>query len=415
MPTAPEHPPLPQHPPPPARYVSLDALRGFDMFWIIGGDLVVRALPKIHSSAFTDGLAAQMEHCEWAGFHFYDLIFPMFVFIVGASLVFSVTRMVERAGRAAAIKRIVFRSVVLFLLGVFYMGGVADGFKNVYLAGVLHRIAVAYFFTALIFCFWGCSESGGGPLSPWPAFVGLRRGKEGERENRRQSIEQAGHSATGVFAMILICVALLVGYWLLMTFVPVPGIGRPSLDVPGKNLAHYLDDLYLPGKKFEGTLLSTTAAVANCLLGVFAGLLLRNPGVSGQRKAYWFIGGGIASLALGFAWGQLFPIIKLLWTSSYVLVACGYSAILLGIFYQVVEIRGFQKWARPFIWVGMNPITIYMVGNVVVWRRLALRFVGGDIKAALGDYGELVIALVGLGLALGLANFLYRRKVFLRL
>src|SRR5215471_9064645 len=141
------------------RLVSVDALRGFDMFWIVGGDLVIRSLPAIHDSAFTRGMAAQMEHCPWAGFHFYDLIFPLFVFIVGVSLVFSISRMVERAGRFAAVKRIFIRSVILFLLGIFYMGGVADGFKNVYFAGVLHRIAVAYFFAALIFCFLGASSA----------------------------------------------------------------------------------------------------------------------------------------------------------------------------------------------------------------------------------------------------------------
>src|SRR5437763_1194857 len=135
------------------RIISVDALRGFDMFWIMGGDLLVRSLVKIHDSSLTRGLAAQMEHCEWAGFHFYDLIYPLFVFIVGVSLVFSISRLIEREGRAAAIKRIFFRSLILFLLGVFYMGGLANGFKNVYLVGVLHRIAVAYFFAALIFCF----------------------------------------------------------------------------------------------------------------------------------------------------------------------------------------------------------------------------------------------------------------------
>ena len=186
--------------------MSLDALRGFDMFWIVGGDYLVRSLPAIHDSAFTRGLAAQMEHCEWAGFHFYDLIFPLFVFVVGVSLVFSVGRMVQRAGRPAAIRRILIRSVVLFLLGVFYMGGVANGFKNVYLAGVLHRIAVAYCFTALICC-----------------FCRLR-------------------------VMLMICVRLLAVYWALMTLVPVPGIGAPTLAEPGRNLAHYLDELYLPGR-----------------------------------------------------------------------------------------------------------------------------------------------------------------------
>src|SRR4051812_42591998 len=161
------------------------------MFWIIGGDYLIRSLPNIQSSPFTRSLAAQMEHCEWAGFHFYDLIFPLFVFIAGVSLVFSVSRMLERDGRSATIRRILLRSVILFALGVFYMGGVGNGFQNVYFAGVLHRIAVAYFFAALIFCF--CS---------------LRN-------------------------MIVFCICLVVGYWALMTFVPVPGIGAPSLAEPG--------------------------------------------------------------------------------------------------------------------------------------------------------------------------------------
>ena len=355
------------------RLTSVDALRGFDMFWILGGDYLVRSLPKIHDSACTRGLAAQMEHCEWAGFHFYDLIFPLFVFIVGVSLVFSVTRTIERAGRRAALKRIAVRSALLFLLGIFYMGGVSKGFANVYLAGVLHRIAVAYFFAALIFC-----------------FLGLR-------------------------SMILVCGALLVGYWALMTFIPVPGLGVPSLDGPGRNLAHYLDELYLPGQKFEGTLLSTMAAVANCLLGVFAGLLLKDGRLSGQQKVFCLLGGGMASLLLGFAWATTFPIIKLLWTSSYVLVACGYGAILLGVFYQVIELWSFRQWAQPFVWMGMNAITIYLVAGLVNFHRLAGRFVGGDISTALGGYSDFVTALVSLLLAFWLVSFLYRKNVFLRL
>src|SRR5262245_9086633 len=88
----------------PSRLLSLDALRGFDMFWIMGGDMILRSLPKIHNSPFTQLLAGQMEHCEWAGFHFYDLIFPLFVFIVGVSLVFSLPRSLERLGWAATLK-----------------------------------------------------------------------------------------------------------------------------------------------------------------------------------------------------------------------------------------------------------------------------------------------------------------------
>jgi predicted acyltransferase len=171
----------------------------------------------------------------------------------------------------------------------------------------------------------------------------------------------------------------------------------------------------LPGQKFEGTLLSTLPAVANCLLGVFAGLLLQSEKAPPQRKVYWLLGSGVASLALGLAWAREFPIIKLLWTSTYVLVACGYSAILLGIFYQIIEVWQFRKWAQPFIWIGMNAITIYLVANLVSFRRLAGRFVGGDIRLLFGPYSDLLTSLVSLALVFWLVNFLYRRRVFLRL
>jgi predicted acyltransferase len=343
------------------------------MFWILGGDYLVRSLPKIHDGWVTQTLAAQVEHCEWAGLHFYDLIFPLFVFIVGVSAVFSLSRTIERSGRASALKRIAIRSLVLFLLGIFYMGGVSDGFKNVYLAGVLHRIAVSYFITGLIFCF-------------------LR-----------------------ARTMMVICAALLIGYWALMTFVPVPGVGAPTLSEPGKNLAHYLDALYLPGRKFEGTLLSTLAAVANCLLGVFVGLLFQTEAMPKQKKVYWMFGSGVLSLVLGLLWALQYPIIKLLWTSSYVLVACGFGAILLAGFFQVIELWGFRAWAVPFIWIGMNPLTLYLVVGVVNFHRLSLRFVGGDVQILLGRFGDFWAAVVTIAMVLWLARFLYRRGIFLRL
>jgi predicted acyltransferase len=352
--------------------VAVDALRGFDMFWIMGGDYVVRSFQKIDDSDLTRELANQMEHCSWAGFHFYDLIFPLFVFLAGVSITFSIPRMIDQSGKLTALKRIATRSIILFLLGIFYMGGVKNGFKNVYLAGVLHRIAVAYFFAAILFCFF--------------------RPK----------------------TLVAICLSLLVGYWALMSFVPVPDIGAPSYE-QGKNLAYYLDQRYLPGQKFEGTLLSTMSAVANCLLGLFAGLLLGNRTVPDQKKVYWLLGSGMLSLVVGFAWAQQFPIIKLLWTSTYVLVACGYSAILLGLFYQIIEIWKFRKWAQPFVWIGMNAITLYITASMVGFHTLGDRFVGGNVKAFLGNYHDFALSLVTLAMAFWFVHFLYRRKVFLRL
>lgn len=342
------------------------------MFWIVGGDILIRSLQRIHDSSFTRELAKQMEHCDWAGFHFYDLIFPMFVFIVGVAIPFSIPKLIEREGKGAAVKRILVRSAVLFLLGIFYMGGVANGFKNVYLAGVLQRIAVAYFFAALLFCFFK-------PRT-----------------------------------LLALTIFFLFGYWALMTFVPVPGLGSPSYE-QGKNLAYWLDQNYLPGKKFEGTLLSTLPAVANCLFGIFAGLLLKTNILSEQQKVFCLLAGGIAGLVLGIGWSFQFPIIKLLWTSTYVLIACGISAILLGVFHQIIEVWKFQKWVQPFVWIGMNAITIYLVSAIVGFQKLAGRFVGGDIAIALGSWAEFIRAIVALGLVFAVVNFLYRRKIFLRL
>jgi predicted acyltransferase len=354
------------------RFMSVDALRGFDMFWIIGGDWIIRSLPKIHDGPVTRELAAQMEHCEWAGFHFYDLIFPLFVWIVGVSIAFSVPRMIERNGWLATIRRITIRSLILFALGVWYMGGVANGFHNVYFAGVLHRIAVAYFFAAILFCIFPPR------------------------------------------ALAVITVLLLVGYWALLTFVPVPGIGHASYE-QGKNLGFYIDQRWMPGQKFEGTILSTMSAVANCTLGIFAGLLLKDSSKTDLQKVGWLLLAGDLSLGIGILWGFQFPVIKLLWTSSYVLVTCGIGAILLAVFHLIIEVWRLRAWAMPFVWIGMNAITIYLVSAIANFRKIADRFVGGDVAKALGNYADFTRGVVGILLALWFVNFLYRRRIFLRL
>jgi predicted acyltransferase len=372
---------------PRSRLLSLDALRGFDMFWIVGGDQLIRSLQKIHDGPFTRALFTQMEHAaneekvarssagpvDWAGFHFYDLIFPLFVFMVGVSIAFSVPKMLEERGKAGTVQRIIIRSFLLVFFGVLYM---AWGWGGFWLAGVLQRIGFAYLFAALLFCFFGTK------------------------------------------ALVRTTVVCLVGYWALLRFVPMPGTDHPSFD-HGLNLAYWVDQHFLPGNNFEGTILSTIPAVANCLLGAFAGQLVLHTKVDNARKPILLIGAGLITLAIGFAWAQFFPIIKMLWTSTYVLIACGYSAVLLGVFYQVIEIWKFQKWAMPFVWIGSNAITIYLASAAFGFRKLANRFVGGEIQAYfnahLSNSGDFLRALVALFLMFCVARFLYRRKIFIRL
>jgi predicted acyltransferase len=392
--------------------VSLDALRGFDMFWILGGDFVMQVLGAMSGGGPLQTLGNQFEHKAWAGFAFYDLIFPLFVFIVGASLVFSLTRLVESHGRATAVKRVLRRGALIFLLGVFYSGGVTNAWPDIRLLGVLPRIALAYTAAGLLFCF----------LKP-RALAGVT-------------------------------VALLVGYWALLTFVPIRevqlertalpaqmGVAKPTLEQarafyegttarvtggyePGRNLSNHLDFEYLPGRKYdlywdpEG-LLSTLPAIATCLLGVFAGLLLRRSDVGDRQKVMWLAVAGVVALAAGFTWGLQFPVVKKIWTSSFVLVAGGWSLLLLAAFYYIVDVRKWRGWCQPLVWVGMNAITLYVASSLLGYRRIAQRLAGGDVKTFFDSIapraGDLVLGLTAIALMLWLARFLHRRQIFLRL
>jgi len=209
-----------------------------------------------------------------------------------------------------------------------------------------------------------------------------------------------------------------------MTFVPVPDVGAGSYAMDA-NLANWIDFNYLPGMKWDVTrdpegLLSTLPAIGSCLLGVLAGLLLQDRRVEPQQKSLWLVGAGMLMVVAGYLWGLQFPIIKQIWTSSFVLVAGGYSAILLGVFYQVIDVWEWRTWPTVFVWIGANAITLYMLGNVMnYYETVATRFVGGDVADFLDTHvtpgtGHLLAAAGGLALAISAANYLYRHKIFLR-
>jgi predicted acyltransferase len=363
------------------RITSIDALRGFDMFWIIGADALVQTLNKFaNGNRVVGAVADQLEHVDWAGFHFYDLIFPLFVFIVGVSIVFSLSKRITEYSRAEITLQVLRRAIILYLFGLFTYDGIANGYERIRLLGVLQRIAICYFCGALAFIY----------LKP------------------RQRVA--------------LCVILLVGYWAVMTFVPVPGVGAGNFD-EGKNLANYIDREFLPLRKWDGDhdpegLLSTLPAIGTCLLGLFAGSLLRREDLSDRKKVQLLLGCGVLAVILGLLWSFQFPVIKKIWTSSFVLLAGGFSAILLGLFYQVIDVSKKQRWATPFLWIGTNAITVYMLVHVVSLGKMAERLVGGEIKSSLNHLhpgtGDLLVTCVALGFAVLFCRFLYRRRIFLK-
>jgi predicted acyltransferase len=386
--------------------MSLDALRGFDMFWIVGGEELIHALYRAWPSGPLGLCRDQLTHKAWAGVAAYDLIFPLFVFIVGVSLVFSVRRMIEQVGMARAVKRIVVRSLVLYFFGLLIYGGISKGVDHIRWAGVLQRIAVCYLCASLLFC------------------------------------------AFRLRALIITCASLLLGYWALTSLLPIRDFNLETSQLKalglepsspetrarflattryvhgrfddGLSLPQQIDFLYLPGRKWDGAydpegFLSTLPAIGTCLLGVFAGLWLKQGGPSPEKKVLGLLAAGIAGVLAGFAWGLEFPIIKKIWTSSYVLVAGGYSCLLLAAFYQIIEIWQWRKWCTPFLWIGMNPITIYLAAGLLPVENLAKLVVGGPVEAAFGPWGDFVVAITVVALMLAFARFLYQRKVFIRL
>jgi predicted acyltransferase len=407
----PEPAPIPS--PSPGRVLSLDALRGFDLFWILGADAVVQALAKMIPVAPLKFLAGQVDHVEWAGLHFYDLIFPLFVFIAGTSMVFSLPRQLAERGRAATVMRILRRSVLLALLGLMYNGGFTHPWPDVRLLGVLQRIGFAYGVAALLFCF------------------------------------------TSARTRLGVGVALLVGYWAVLTFVPIRDctISREAMAAhfhtdhpdpaqvralfeqtsarvsgrfePGLNVANHFDFEHLPGRMYdtywdpEG-ILSMLPAIVTCLLGVMAGEWLRDARLDSVGKLVRLLVAGVVCLALGLAWSMQFPIVKKIWTSSFVLAAGGCSFLLLAAFFLIIDVRQWRAWCRPFVWIGRNPITLYLATPIVGMSELDQRLAGGSV-ALLADQvvmpgaGELLTSVVLLGIFVLLAWFLDRRRIYLRI
>ena len=357
------------------RLTSVDALRGFDMFWIIGGGTFFANIAQVYSHPVTNTLRQQLEHVKWEGFHCEDLIFPLFLFIVGVVLPFSITRRLERGhSRTGIFLHIIKRSALIIFLGLIYNDLLRFDWAQMRWPGVLQRIGICYFFAALIVM-----------NTKW----------------RTQAI---------------IIAAVLILYWLATMFIPVPNYGAGNLTMEGC-LSSYIDQKLIPGQLYyqygdnEG-IISTFPAICTVLLGALAGHWLRS-GQLGDRKAAGLALAGIISLLIGCLWGLVFPVIKILWTSSYVLIAGGLSLLLLAVFYWIIDVKGYKKWAFFFIVIGMNPITIYFLQRFVDFNEIAQFFLSGAIEHA-NFLAPLTLPL-GVVLAKWLFLwFLYRHKIFFK-
>lgn len=378
------------------RLVSLDVFRG----------LTIAAMILVNNPGSWAHIYWPLEHAPWNGWTPTDLIFPFFLFIVGVAMMFSFASRIERGStRAQLARHVLWRSLIIFAIGLFLNGFPYFHLSRIRIPGVLQRIAVCYLFAALI------------ALAAW------RRPEDSDRSGRRLA------------PVVVVTLVLLVGYWAAMTSIPVPGYGVGRLDPEG-NLGAYIDRRVMGGHLWSQSrtwdpegILSTFPAVATVLVGVLVGGWLRGRRAA-RVKAAGLLAAGAAGLVLGELLHPFFPINKNLWTSSYVIFTGGFAMVLLGLCYWLVDIRGYRRWATPFLVYGTNAIFVFALSSLLAKASVIFKVTG-----ALADrvtwhsyvYGKffvplaspinasLLFAVFYLLLWLFLSWLLYRKRIFIKI
>ena len=362
-----------------SRLMSLDTLRGFDMFWITGGAALVCALGNAFGCPGA-WWVKQMEHVPWHGLAFMDTIFPLFLFIAGVSFPYSLAKQIEKGRTKGQIHlKLVCRGLILCFFGL-VIGGIFDLKPNFRIPSVLARIGLGWMFAAII-------------------FVNVK-------SNLRRALVAAG---------------LLVGYWAALRF----SVGADADPYSVQNcLPCRLDRLVMPEHIFcrvsscgdaaydPESLFSTFPGIVTAMLGMFAGTFLRESSASGGRKTLAMLAVAVALLGAGLIFPM--PVNKALWSSSFVLVVGAYSLAMLAVFYWIVDVKGCTRWTTYFRVIGMNSITIYMAQRFIDFRGIGKFFLGGVAGLCGNPWDGVVLALGRLAVVWIFLYFLYRKNVFLK-
>lgn len=367
------------------RLTSLDAFRG----------ATIAGMILVNNPGSWSHVYAPLLHADWHGWTPTDLIFPFFLFIVGVAMPISFGKRLARGDSKRALARhVVKRSLILFGLGLFLaLFPTFSNWGTLRIPGVLQRIGMVYLIAATLYLTLGARGR-------WGALA-----------------------------------VLLLGYWALMTLVPVPGFGAGDLSAEG-NLGAYLDRVILGQQHLyrgdvwdpEG-LLSTLPAVGTTLLGIFTGEWLLSDREN-SAKVKGLLAGSLVAIALGLLWDLLFPINKKIWTSSYVVFCAGMGGLVLGAFYWMIELRDWKRWSQPFVIYGMNAIAVFVASGLLTKTLVRVR-VPGAAGASTSLYGwiytnlfaswagplhgSFAFALSYVAFWLFLMWLLYRRGIFIKI
>ncbi len=366
------------------RMLSLDVFRG----------MTIAGMILVNNPGDWGSIYGPLEHASWHGWTPTDLVFPFFLFIVGVSIALALSRRAETTGSKRDLYlKIVRRALIIFALGLFLAGFPSFDLSTIRIPGVLQRIAVCYLVASVLYL-----------NTDW----------------RKQ---------------LYIAAALLVGYWALMTLVPVPGHGPGDLDSKEWNLAAYVDravfgdHVWRFAKVYDPEgLLSTLPALATTLAGVLTGQLLRSRRQPFEKVSAMFVAGATCAMT-GWAWNYWFPINKALWTSSYVLFTAGLALELLAVCYWLVDLKGYRRWALPFVVFGTNALALYFLAELSSNLLGIVGFTRADGKWAplqtilyeslfaswaAPKNASLAYAVCTVLFWLGVMTVLYRRRIFIK-
>ncbi|MDP3467575.1 MAG: DUF5009 domain-containing protein [Daejeonella sp.] len=363
----------------PQRLLSIDALRGFDMLLISGGGTFLVLLENKTGLAWIDWIAAQLKHPAWNGFTFYDFIFPLFLFIAGVSMAFSLNKGIEMGlSKAELYKKAFWRMLILVILGILDKNQPVTFFEpsQIRVASVLGRIGVAGFFASLLYL----------------NFSRLHR--------------------------IFWVAGILLLYYAALFLIPVPGYGAGNLSIEG-NLVGWIDRNFLPGRLLqkiydENGLITQLPALCLTVMGSMAGDVLRSDRKEGKKLQILLLA-GIAGIGLGLFWGLHFPINKHLWSSSFIMLTAGMAFLILSLFYYVIDVLKYQRWAFFFQVIGMNSLTIYLAYHFIDFEHTSYALFGGLYAPLPEQFHDALKALGALVLVWSMMYFLYRKKIFIKI
>jgi predicted acyltransferase len=334
------------------RLLSLDVFRG----------ATIASMILVNNPVDWDYAYSQLRHASWNGWTFTDMIFPFFLFIIGVSLTFSFEHRRQKGDTDAKLMlQVARRTLVLFVLGVVLTNFPRFDPSNFRIPGVLQRIALCYFFAALIF---------------------LKSGFRGQ---------------------VFWTIGLLTSYWLMLILIPVPGIG-PGVLEPGKNLPTYIDSILLRNHLWSNYVPwdpegigSTIPAIASTLFGVLAGHWLRSE-YSMETKTSRMLAVGLMLLAFGWISSFWLPINKGLWTSSYSIFMAGWALVCFAVLYWIVDVKGYERWSKPFAIYGKNAIAAYILSIALDGLMTHIRLkgpTGRHVKLKMYAFDHFFIKLGG--------------------